>query len=98
MATEPIAPAGHAAAPCMLYNPRYDFNNALIPLDSSMWVRRAEGWLNVASPASPQSGWWPTSAQGHHCFPGVSSGDTLSPCRLGPVSFPLKTYAPLSDY
>jgi hypothetical protein len=82
----------------MLYNPSYDFNDAVIPLDSSMWVRLAEGWLNVASPATPQSGQWLTFAQGRHCFPRVSSSDTLSPCRLGPVSFRLKTYATLSDY
>jgi hypothetical protein len=56
MATNPSAPAGHAAAPCMLYNPSCDFNDAVIPRDSSMWVRPVESWLNVASPATPQSG------------------------------------------
>lgn len=82
----------------MLYNPSYAFNDAVTPLDCSMCARLAEGWLNVASPATPQSGQWLTFAQGRHCFPAVSVGDTLSPCRLGPVSFRLKTYATLSDY
>jgi amidohydrolase len=41
--------AGHGAGPCMLHNPSYDFNDALLPLGGSMWVRLAERWLN--SPA-----------------------------------------------
>jgi amidohydrolase len=38
---------GHGAGPCMLHNPSYDFNDELIPLGGSMWVRLAENWLNV---------------------------------------------------
>lgn len=38
--------AGHGGGPCMLHNPSYDFNDALIPLGGSMWVRLAEAWLN----------------------------------------------------
>jgi hippurate hydrolase len=38
--------AGHGAGPCMLHNPSYDFNDELIPLGGSMWVRLAEKWLN----------------------------------------------------
>jgi len=38
---------GHAAGPCMLHNPSYDFNDELIPLGGSMWVRLAETWLNA---------------------------------------------------
>ena len=38
---------GHGAGPCMLHNPSYDFNDELIPLGGSMWVRLAEAWLNV---------------------------------------------------
>jgi hypothetical protein len=30
-----------------LHNPSYDFNDTLIPLGGSMWVRLAEGWLNA---------------------------------------------------
>jgi amidohydrolase len=41
---------GHGAGPCMLHNPSYDFNDALIPLGGSMWVRLAEEWLK-ADPA-----------------------------------------------
>ena len=37
---------GHGAGPCMLHNPSYDFNDELIPLGGSMWVRLAEKWLN----------------------------------------------------
>jgi amidohydrolase len=36
---------GHGAGPCMLHNPSYDFNDELIPLGASMWVRVAESWL-----------------------------------------------------
>jgi hippurate hydrolase len=39
---------GHGAGPCMLHNPSYDFNDDLIPLGGSMWVRLAETWLNAA--------------------------------------------------
>jgi hippurate hydrolase len=38
---------GHGAGPCMLHNPSYDFNDELIPLGGSMWVRLAENWLNA---------------------------------------------------
>ena len=38
---------GHGAGPCMLHNPSYDFNDELIPLGGSMWVRLAESWLNA---------------------------------------------------
>ena len=41
---------GHGMGPCMLHNPSYDFNDELIPLGGSMWVRMAEAWLN-----SPQA-------------------------------------------
>jgi amidohydrolase len=39
--------SGHGAGPCMLHNPSYDFNDELIPLGGSMWVRLAESWLNA---------------------------------------------------
>ena len=37
--------ASHDVGPCMLHNPRYDFNDALIPLGASFWVRLVEQWL-----------------------------------------------------
>jgi amidohydrolase len=37
---------GHGTGPCMLHNSSYDFNDELIPLGGSMWVRLAETWLN----------------------------------------------------
>ena len=33
---------GHGAGPCMLHNPSYDFNDDLIPLGATYWVRLAE--------------------------------------------------------
>jgi len=39
---------GHGGGPCMLHNPSYDFNDALIPLGATYWVRLAESWLKPA--------------------------------------------------
>ncbi len=36
---------GHGLGPCMLHNPSYDFNDELIPLGATAWVRIAEAWL-----------------------------------------------------
>jgi hippurate hydrolase len=36
---------GHGLGPCMLHNPSYDFNDDLIPLGATAWVRMAEEWL-----------------------------------------------------
>jgi hippurate hydrolase len=36
---------GHGMGPCMLHNPSYDFNDDLIPLGATMWVKLAERWL-----------------------------------------------------
>ncbi len=33
---------GHGGGPCMLHNPSYDFNDDLIPLGATFWVRLAE--------------------------------------------------------
>jgi hippurate hydrolase len=41
---------GHGLGPCMLHNPSYDFNDELIPLGATAWVRMAEEWL-----AQPQA-------------------------------------------
>jgi hippurate hydrolase len=37
--------AGHGAGPCMLHNPAYDFNDALIPLGATYWVQLARAFL-----------------------------------------------------
>jgi hippurate hydrolase len=37
---------GHGGGPCMLHNPSYDFNDALIPLGASYWVQLAQKWLS----------------------------------------------------
>lgn len=39
--------SGHGLGPCMLHNPSYDFNDDLIPLGATAWVRLAETWLNT---------------------------------------------------
>lgn len=39
---------GHGGGPCMLHNPSYDFNDALIPLGASYWVQLANRWLHTA--------------------------------------------------
>ncbi len=36
---------GHGGGPCMLHNPSYDFNDDLIPLGATLWVRLAHRWL-----------------------------------------------------
>ncbi|MGE5118126.1 MAG: M20/M25/M40 family metallo-hydrolase, partial [Betaproteobacteria bacterium] len=42
--------SGHGMGPCMLHNPSYDFNDDLIPLGATLWVRLAEACL-----AAPQT-------------------------------------------
>jgi hippurate hydrolase len=37
--------AGHGLGPCTLHNPSYDFNDELIPLGATYWVRLAERFL-----------------------------------------------------
>jgi len=39
---------GHGGGPCTLHNPSYDFNDELIPLGASYWVKLAEAWLAPA--------------------------------------------------
>ena len=36
---------GHGLGPCMLHNPSYDFNDELIPLGSTLWVKLVQRWL-----------------------------------------------------
>jgi amidohydrolase len=38
-------PHGHAEGPCTLHNASYDFNDNLIPVGGSLWVRLAERFL-----------------------------------------------------
>jgi len=39
---------GHGGGPCTLHNPSYDFNDDLIPLGATYWVRLVEAWLASA--------------------------------------------------
>jgi len=36
---------GHGAGPCQLHNTSYDFNDDLIALGATYWVRLAEAWF-----------------------------------------------------
>ena len=36
---------GHDAGPCVLHNPHYDFNDRLIPVGATFWVRLAQQFL-----------------------------------------------------
>jgi len=38
---------GHGGGPCMLHNASYDFNDELIPLGATYWVRLAQAWLKT---------------------------------------------------
>ena len=42
---------GHGGGPCMLHNPSYDFNDQLLPLGATYWVRLVEQWLARETPA-----------------------------------------------
>jgi amidohydrolase len=46
---------GHGLGPCMLHNPSYDFNDALIELGSTLWTQLARQWL-AQSPESESDG------------------------------------------
>jgi hippurate hydrolase len=37
--------SGHGLGPCLLHNASFDFNDDLIPLGATAWVRIAERWL-----------------------------------------------------
>jgi hypothetical protein len=37
--------AGHGLGPCNLHNPSYDFNDDLLPIGATYWVRLAESYL-----------------------------------------------------
>ncbi len=37
--------AGHGLGPCMLHNGSYDFNDELLPLGATYWVKIAETWF-----------------------------------------------------
>ena len=43
---------GHGGGPCTLHNPSYDFNDDLIPLGGTFWVRLAEEWLAAQAKAA----------------------------------------------
>jgi amidohydrolase len=40
--------SGHGLGPCNLHNPSYDFNDDLLPIGTTYWVRLAEAYLRTA--------------------------------------------------
>jgi amidohydrolase len=40
--------SGHGLGPCNLHNPTYDFNDDLLPIGATYWVRLAEAYLRTA--------------------------------------------------
>ena len=40
---------GHGLGPCNLHNPSYDFNDELLPIGATYWVRLAEAYLPPAA-------------------------------------------------
>jgi amidohydrolase len=42
--------SGHGEGPCMLHNPSYDFNDALLPLGATYWVELVKEWLGAPAP------------------------------------------------
>jgi amidohydrolase len=40
--------AGHGIGPCNLHNASYDFNDELLPIGASYWVRLAEAYLGIS--------------------------------------------------
>ena len=43
---------GHGGGPCTLHNPSYDFNDDLIPLGATYWVRLVQRWLAGQRPTA----------------------------------------------
>ena len=43
---------GHGLGPCNLHNPSYDFNDDLLPIGATYWVRLAEAHLKKATQAA----------------------------------------------
>lgn len=39
---------GHGGGPCMLHNASYDFNDEVLPLGATYWVRLAQAWFRQA--------------------------------------------------
>ncbi|NEX61113.1 M20 aminoacylase family protein [Noviherbaspirillum galbum] len=41
--------SGHGLGPCNLHNPSYDFNDELLPIGATYWVRLAEAYLTPSA-------------------------------------------------
>jgi hippurate hydrolase len=46
----PVREGRESVGPCMLHSTTYDFNDELIPIGATAWVRLAEKWLEPGAP------------------------------------------------
>lgn len=53
--------SGHGLGPCMLHSDSFDFNDNLLPLGASFWVRLVEHWFSEVAPQHLDSGPRPAS-------------------------------------
>ncbi|MEB0141171.1 MULTISPECIES: M20 aminoacylase family protein [unclassified Undibacterium] len=44
--------SGHGLGPCNLHNPSYDFNDELLPIGATYWVKLAEAYLKKSNTAA----------------------------------------------
>jgi hippurate hydrolase len=42
----------HGMGPCELHNPNYDFNDALLPVGASYWVKLVSAFFTESSPGA----------------------------------------------
>nr|BFE98232.1 hypothetical protein GCM10020185_87680 [Pseudomonas brassicacearum subsp. brassicacearum] len=45
--------AGHGPGPCVLHNASFDFNDDILPIGATYWVRLAETWLQKGAMKKP---------------------------------------------
>ena len=45
--------ADHGPGPCVLHNASFDFNDDILPIGATYWVRLAETWLSEGSLKKP---------------------------------------------
>ncbi|MFC6338086.1 M20/M25/M40 family metallo-hydrolase [Pseudomonas karstica] len=44
---------GHGSGPCVLHNASFDFNDDILPIGATYWVRLAETWFSEATLKQP---------------------------------------------
>ena len=53
MTARTTPPDTHNLGPCTLHNPHYDFNDDLIPLGGTLWIRLVDKWFRGAPALLP---------------------------------------------